>query len=224
MTPDPRRRTSTRSTRAGPSGRWRYRGSVFDSFEPRRRRPAPARIRSRRSSSPSAPTADYRLRAAGRAAARDPPARGRGPLADRRHRRLRARDRRPRRDPRARADRRRWREADVVVAHAGVGTALAALRGRQAARVLVPRRLAHGEHVDDHQTQIAGELGRRGLALSVDADALTLEHLLDGRRAPRQDAGGGSAVRRAGSGLDGLIPMSAPSDAACLPGEPATRA
>jgi UDP-N-acetylglucosamine--N-acetylmuramyl-(pentapeptide) pyrophosphoryl-undecaprenol N-acetylglucosamine transferase len=41
----------------------------------------------------------------------------------------------------------------------------------------VPRRLAHGEHVDDHQIQIAGELGARGLALSVEADELTLEHL-----------------------------------------------
>jgi UDP-N-acetylglucosamine transferase subunit ALG13 len=32
--------------------------------------------------------------------------------------------------------------------------------------------------VDDHQTQIAGELARRGLAVSVEADDLTLEHLL----------------------------------------------
>jgi UDP-N-acetylglucosamine--N-acetylmuramyl-(pentapeptide) pyrophosphoryl-undecaprenol N-acetylglucosamine transferase len=68
-------------------------------------------------------------------------------------------------------------EADVVVAHAGVGTALAAL---QVARcpILVPRRLAHGEHVDDHQIQIADELDRRGLALSIDADALTLDDLV----------------------------------------------
>ena len=50
------------------------------------------------------------------------------------------------------------READVVVAHAGVGTALAALEVGKCP-VLVPRRLAHGEHVDDHQVQIASELG-----------------------------------------------------------------
>ena len=68
-------------------------------------------------------------------------------------------------------------EADVLVAHAGVGTALAALEvGR--CPVLVPRRLSHGEHVDDHQIQIAGELGSRGLAVSVEADDLTLDHLL----------------------------------------------
>jgi UDP-N-acetylglucosamine transferase subunit ALG13 len=69
------------------------------------------------------------------------------------------------------------READVVVAHAGVGTALAALEVGKCP-VLVPRRLAHGEHVDDHQTQIAGELDGRGLSLSVEADDLTLDDLL----------------------------------------------
>jgi UDP-N-acetylglucosamine--N-acetylmuramyl-(pentapeptide) pyrophosphoryl-undecaprenol N-acetylglucosamine transferase len=69
------------------------------------------------------------------------------------------------------------READVVVAHAGVGTALAALEvGRRP--LLVPRRLAHGEHVDDHQIQIAEELARRGLALSVEADELSYGDLL----------------------------------------------
>jgi UDP-N-acetylglucosamine transferase subunit ALG13 len=70
------------------------------------------------------------------------------------------------------------READVVVAHAGVGTALAALEVGKCP-VLVPRRLAHGEHVDDHQTQIAQELARRGLSVSVEADALTRDDLLD---------------------------------------------
>lgn len=73
------------------------------------------------------------------------------------------------------------READVVVAHAGVGTALAALEVGKCP-VLVPRRLAHGEHVDDHQTQIARELGARGLSRSVEADALALEDLLAAAR------------------------------------------
>ena len=68
------------------------------------------------------------------------------------------------------------RDADVLVAHAGVGASLMALElGR--CPVLVPRRLSHGEHVDDHQTQIAGELSRRGLAVTADADELTLDHL-----------------------------------------------
>jgi UDP-N-acetylglucosamine transferase subunit ALG13 len=98
------------------------------------------------------------------------------------------------------------READVLVAHAGVGTALAALEVGKCP-VLVPRRLSHGEHVDDHQIQIARELDGRELALSVEADELTLEHLLDaaGRRVatlsvdPPFVAIGASAPTAAGS-------------------------
>ena len=69
------------------------------------------------------------------------------------------------------------READVLVAHAGVGTALAALEVGKCP-LLVPRRAAHHEHVDDHQTQIAAELAQRGLAVSAEADELTLDDLL----------------------------------------------
>jgi UDP-N-acetylglucosamine transferase subunit ALG13 len=69
------------------------------------------------------------------------------------------------------------READVVIAHAGVGAALDALEvGRHP--VLVPRRLAHGEHVDDHQSQVAGALAASGLATVRDADRLTSEDLV----------------------------------------------
>jgi UDP-N-acetylglucosamine--N-acetylmuramyl-(pentapeptide) pyrophosphoryl-undecaprenol N-acetylglucosamine transferase len=71
------------------------------------------------------------------------------------------------------------READVVVAHAGVGAAIAALEAGKCP-VLVPRRHAMGEHVDDHQIQIATELRDRDLSVSVDADELTLSHLLAG--------------------------------------------
>lgn len=68
----------------------------------------------------------------------------------------------------------RW--ADVVVAHAGVGSAATALSlGRLP--VLVPRRRGHREHVDDHQTQVAAALGSRGLAVVGEADELTLGHL-----------------------------------------------
>jgi UDP-N-acetylglucosamine--N-acetylmuramyl-(pentapeptide) pyrophosphoryl-undecaprenol N-acetylglucosamine transferase len=70
------------------------------------------------------------------------------------------------------------RDADVVVAHAGVGSALSALEaGRQP--LLVPRRSARGEHVDDHQEQIASELERRGLALVREAGDLTASDLLE---------------------------------------------
>jgi UDP-N-acetylglucosamine--N-acetylmuramyl-(pentapeptide) pyrophosphoryl-undecaprenol N-acetylglucosamine transferase len=68
------------------------------------------------------------------------------------------------------------RAADAVVAHAGTGSALAAL-GAGKCPLLVPRERAHGEHVDDHQRQIAGELAGRGLALQRGADELTLADL-----------------------------------------------
>lgn len=69
------------------------------------------------------------------------------------------------------------READVVVAHAGVGAALAAFEAGKCP-ILAPRRLAQGEHVDDHQIQIAGELAARGLAIAADADELGGDDLL----------------------------------------------
>jgi UDP-N-acetylglucosamine--N-acetylmuramyl-(pentapeptide) pyrophosphoryl-undecaprenol N-acetylglucosamine transferase len=73
------------------------------------------------------------------------------------------------------------READVVIAHAGVGAALAAFETGKCP-VLVPRRLSRGEHIDDHQIQIAEELDDRDLAISVDASELSLEHLLEAMR------------------------------------------
>lgn len=69
------------------------------------------------------------------------------------------------------------READVVISHAGVGTALAALEVGKCP-LLVPRRVSFGEAVDDHQTQVASELGQRGLAVSVEAENLSYNDLL----------------------------------------------
>jgi UDP-N-acetylglucosamine--N-acetylmuramyl-(pentapeptide) pyrophosphoryl-undecaprenol N-acetylglucosamine transferase len=68
------------------------------------------------------------------------------------------------------------KESDVVISHAGVGNALTVL---QAGRVpvLVPRRAAFNEHVDDHQVEIADELASRDLALTVDASEISLDTL-----------------------------------------------
>jgi UDP-N-acetylglucosamine--N-acetylmuramyl-(pentapeptide) pyrophosphoryl-undecaprenol N-acetylglucosamine transferase len=65
----------------------------------------------------------------------------------------------------------RMAAADLVISHAGVGSALASMRAGRAP-LLVPRKADRGEHVDDHQVQIARELERRGLASSCDADDL----------------------------------------------------
>ena len=68
------------------------------------------------------------------------------------------------------------RDADVVVSHAGVGSALSALEsGRRP--VLVPREHAFGEHVDNHQFQIAEDLAGRHLAVARRVDELRLEDL-----------------------------------------------
>lgn len=67
-------------------------------------------------------------------------------------------------------------DSEVVIAHAGTGSALAAL---QAGRfpVLVPRRPEFDEHVDDHQLQIAGMLSKRGLAATAEVDGVSLDLL-----------------------------------------------
>lgn len=78
-------------------------------------------------------------------------------------------------------------EADLVVAHAGIGSALAALESGHAP-LLVPRDPAFGEHVDDHQLQIARALDGLGLATvrapeALDAGALRAAAALRATRA-----------------------------------------
>jgi UDP-N-acetylglucosamine transferase subunit ALG13 len=69
-------------------------------------------------------------------------------------------------------------EADLVIAHAGVGSALTVLdTGKRP--LLVPRRASHSEHVDDHQALIARDLDSRGLAVWREADVLTTQDLVN---------------------------------------------
>ncbi len=68
------------------------------------------------------------------------------------------------------------RAADLVVAHSGIGSSLAAIEAGHAP-VLVPRRAHRDEHVDDHQQQIAGELSGRGLAVGREVDQLSADDL-----------------------------------------------
>ena len=80
------------------------------------------------------------------------------------------------------------RRADIVVAHAGIGSVLTSLAAGRVP-VLVPRRVARAEHVDDHQQQIAQQLTGRGLAAAAEAPQLRLEQLtatlsLEARRTP----------------------------------------
>lgn len=68
-------------------------------------------------------------------------------------------------------------EADIVISHAGTGSALAALHSGRFP-VLVAREFARGEAGDNHQRQLAAELARRGLGLHREADAVTVDDLL----------------------------------------------
>lgn len=63
-----------------------------------------------------------------------------------------------------------YQEARVIIAHAAAGTAVLALRlGKPL--VLVPRRQAFGEHLDDHQLELARALAASGRAVVVDNPA-----------------------------------------------------
>lgn len=67
-------------------------------------------------------------------------------------------------------------EADLVISHAGVGSALRLLR-LGVTPMLVPRRSARGEHVDDHQEQVARELEGAGLLRVREAGEITSQDL-----------------------------------------------
>jgi UDP-N-acetylglucosamine transferase subunit ALG13 len=54
------------------------------------------------------------------------------------------------------------RRADIVISHAGVGSMVTAIRNARKPIVL-PRLSRFGEHVDDHQMQLANRFAQRGL-------------------------------------------------------------
>lgn len=68
------------------------------------------------------------------------------------------------------------RRADLVITHGGVGSALMALSEGKVPIVL-PRRAHRGEHIDDHQLEVASLLAARGLAVCADPDDLSIEHV-----------------------------------------------
>jgi UDP-N-acetylglucosamine--N-acetylmuramyl-(pentapeptide) pyrophosphoryl-undecaprenol N-acetylglucosamine transferase len=68
------------------------------------------------------------------------------------------------------------RDADVVIAHAGCGSALMALAAGKYP-VLIPRDPRHGEVIDSHQIEIARWLSQQGLALHRTPEDLGLADL-----------------------------------------------
>ncbi len=73
------------------------------------------------------------------------------------------------------------READVVITHSGVGSILRILELGKFPVVLT-RRKDRGEHVDDHQVQIAELVRNNQIAYALDVDELTREVVVDATR------------------------------------------
>jgi UDP-N-acetylglucosamine transferase subunit ALG13 len=76
---------------------------------------------------------------------------------------------------------RAMKRADVVIAHAGVGSAIMAMQAGKCP-VLLPRERAHQEHIDDHQQEIASTLARAGLAMTCDPPGLDGDILKEAAR------------------------------------------
>jgi len=87
-----------------------------------------------------------------------------------------------------------FRDARLVVAHAGIGTVLSARRHAKPL-ILMPRRHRLGEHRNDHQVATAEALqGRQGLYLAWDEGDLGELLKIRDTLAPMHDALGPKAV------------------------------
>jgi UDP-N-acetylglucosamine--N-acetylmuramyl-(pentapeptide) pyrophosphoryl-undecaprenol N-acetylglucosamine transferase len=85
-------------------------------------------------------------------------------------------------------------EADVVIAHAGIGSVLDILQAGKTP-VLLVRSQIHGEHIDDHQEQIARTLGDLGLVIWRRPEDLTTEDLVAAARGRVRVGTSGSALQ-----------------------------
>lgn len=89
------------------------------------------------------------------------------------------------------------RAADTVICHAGVGTIMTALKLGHLP-IVIPRLQNHGEHVDDHQWDIATRLDERGLATClIPGQPVPLVRTLRIASREKEFARGGQALRTA---------------------------
>jgi UDP-N-acetylglucosamine transferase subunit ALG13 len=71
-------------------------------------------------------------------------------------------------------------ESELIIAHGGVGVTLLCLQ-MEKVPILVPRRKALGEHVDDHQLEFAAHIAQLGAAVVVQ-EVRELESALEEQR------------------------------------------
>ena len=69
-----------------------------------------------------------------------------------------------------------YESARLIISHAGIGSIITALRNNKPL-IIVPRMKKYGEHLDDHQLEIAGEIEKEGRATVV-YDVRNLEKLI----------------------------------------------
>jgi UDP-N-acetylglucosamine transferase subunit ALG13 len=86
-------------------------------------------------------------------------------------------------------------DATSVISHGGVGTIMTAL-GAGKRPVVIPRLAKFGEHVDDHQLQLARAFADRQLVVVVE-DAALIADAIDRARALRGSVGRNERLRRA---------------------------
>jgi beta-1,4-N-acetylglucosaminyltransferase len=86
-----------------------------------------------------------------------------------------------------------YASARVVVCHAGIGSILAAMQHNRPL-ILVPRMKRYGEHIDDHQLEIARAMENRGVMIVYDISNLA-SAVEDGNMRPIQVKGETNLVR-----------------------------
>jgi UDP-N-acetylglucosamine transferase subunit ALG13 len=90
----------------------------------------------------------------------------------------------------------------AVITHAGVGMILEVLESRRT-MLLVPRMADRGEHIDDHQQELAGFLAREGLGYVVESAADISGALERGSAFSMPPSRRGDLVRAVAQVLDG---------------------
>ena len=85
-------------------------------------------------------------------------------------------------------------EADVVISHAGSGSAVSTLNAGRLP-FLIPRDAARGEIGDEHQRLFAVELEEHGIAMQRQPRELTVDDLREAATYPRRDCSGTTAVQ-----------------------------
>lgn len=93
-----------------------------------------------------------------------------------------------------------YANARIIVCHAGVGSILTALKYNKPL-ILVPRMKKYGEHIDEHQLEIAREMESRGMAVVYDTSKLE-SALQNVNASPMEFKGEGNLVHRLREYLD----------------------